>query len=524
MKIVIAEKIAKQAAELLRAEKWNVVETNSETLHKELAGADALIVRSAVKVDAALLEHAPQLRVVGRAGVGVDNVDLDAATRRGVLVLNTPGGNAISVAEHTIALMLSMARSIPDASASVRAGKWEKKKFMGRELRGKTLGIAGLGRIGVEVARRARAMEMQIAAYDPYVAPAVARDNAIQMVSLDELWSRADYITLHMSLTPETEGLVNAAAFQKMKDGVRIVNCGRGELVDEPALAAAIASGRVAGAALDVFCVEPPPADHPLAHLPQVIATPHIAGSTEEAQEIVGIRIAEQIREYLKNGIILNAVNVPAPSAEEYRVLEPYLKLAEKLGSFVAQIAAGPPRKVRIALSGKAGQMNTVLLRSATLKGVLNRVAAEHANLVNAATLAAERGISIEEVGARGTAHGDSMCVTIVTDERESSVEGGIFFGDRPRLLAADGIQVEAPLEGNLIYFKNDDVPGVIGRIGTLLGDEHVNIANFSLGRRETGSPAKAVAVVHVDGAVPEKVLESLRKLPAVRYARSVQV
>jgi D-3-phosphoglycerate dehydrogenase len=524
MKIVIAEKIAKQAAELLRAEKWNVVEPAAADLDRELATAEALIVRSAVKVDAALLEKAPQLRVVGRAGVGVDNVDLEAATRRGVLVLNTPGGNAISVAEHTIALMLSMARAIPAASASVREGRWEKKKFMGHELRGKTLGIVGLGRIGVEVARRARAMEMQLLAYDPYVAPAVARDNAIQMAPLDEVLSRADYLTLHVSLTPETENMINAASLRKTKTGVRIVNCGRGELLDESALAAAITSGHVAGAALDVFRVEPPPPDHPLARLPQVIATPHIAGSTEEAQEIVGIRIAEQIREYVKNGIIVNAVNVPAPSADEYRVLEPYLKLAEKLGSFVAQIAAGPPRTVRIAMSGKVAQMNTVLLRSATLKGVLNRVAAELANLVNASTLAAERGITLEEVGARGTAHNDSMRVTIVTDERESSVEGGIFFGDRPRLLAADGIQVEAPLEGSLIYFKNDDVPGVIGRIGTLLGRHKVNIANFSLGRRESGKPAKAVAVVHVDGAVPEKVLASLRKLPAVRYARAVEV
>src|ERR1022692_2305523 len=298
MKIVIAEKIAKQAAELLRAEKWTVVEPAAADLDRELASAEALIVRSAVKVDAALLEKAPQLRVVGRAGVGVDNVDLEAATRRGVLVLNTPGGNAISVAEHTIALMLSMARSIPAASASVREGRWEKKKFMGRELRGKTLGIVGLGRIGVEVSRRARAMEMQLIAYDPYVSPGVARDNAIQMAPLDEVLARADYLTLHVSLTPETENMINAASLRKMKTGVHIVNCGRGELLDEAALAAAIASGHVAGAALDVFRVEPPPPDHPLARLPQVIATPHIAGSTEEAQEIVGIRIAEQIRDY----------------------------------------------------------------------------------------------------------------------------------------------------------------------------------------------------------------------------------
>ena len=528
MKIVIAEKIASQAADLLRAEHWNVVEPAKADLESELADADALIVRSAVKADTALFEKAPNLRVVGRAGVGVDNVDLDAATRRGVLVLNTPGGNATSVAEHTIALMLSLARSIPDAAASVRAGRWEKKKFMGRELRGKTLGIVGLGRIGMEVAKRARAMEMQVIAYDPYVSPAVARDTANQIVSLDELCARSDYVTLHVSLTPETERMIGAETLAKMKAGVRLINCGRGELADEPALAAAIASGHVAGAALDVFSVEPPPPDHPLARLPQVIATPHIAGSTEEAQEIVGIRIAEQVRDYLKSGVILGAVNVPAPSPEEYRVLAPYLKLAERLGSFVAQIAEGRPHTVRFALSGKVAQVNAPLLRNAALKGILNRLAAERANLVNAATLAADRGITLEDVGSRGTVHGDALRLTIITSERESSVEGAIFYGDQPRLLAADGIHVEAPLEGSLIFFKNDDVPGVIGRIGTLLGEHHVNIADFSLGRRKSRAgdtgPAKAVAVVHVDGRVPEAVLVSLRKLEPVRYARAVEI
>ncbi len=523
MKIVIAEKIASQAAELLRAENWEVVIPAAADLERELETADALIVRSAVKVDHALLEKMPQLRVVGRAGVGVDNVDTDAATRQGVLVLNTPGGNATSVAEHTIALMLAMARAIPDAAASVRAGKWEKKKFLGHELRGKTLGIVGLGSIGKEVAKRARAMEMQVVAFDPY-----ARDSAYQLVPFDDLCARADYVTLHVSLTPETEKMLNAAALVKMKKGVRVINCGRGELIDEPALAAAIGSGQVAGAALDVFAVEPPPADHPLARLPQVIATPHIAGSTEEAQEIVGIRIAEQVRDYLKQGVIVGAVNVPAPSAEEYRVLAPYLTLAERLGSFVAQISEGRPHTVRFALSGKVAEVNTALLRNAALKGILNRLAAERANLVNAATLAAERGITLEDVGSRGTVHGDALRLSIVTSERESSAEGGIFYGDQPRLLQADRIHVEAPLAGSLIFFKNYDVPGVIGRIGTLLGEHKVNIANFSLGRREMRpgeeGPAKAVAVVLVDGKVPEAVLARLREIEPVRYARAVEI
>jgi len=458
----------------------------------------------------------------------VDNVDLEAATRRGVLVLNTPGGNAISVAEHTLALMLALARNIPQAAQSVREGRWEKKKFLGRELYGKTLGILGLGKIGLEVSKRARAMGMQIVAFDPYVPPVVAKETGNKLVPLDDLYARADYITLHVSLSAETAGMINAAALEKMKPGVRLINCGRGELVDEAALAAALESGHVAGAALDVFAVEPLPAGSPLARLPQVIATPHIAGSTEEAQEVIGVRIAEQIRDYLKSGIIRNAVNVPAPSPEEYRMLEPHMKVAERLGAFVAQIAGGkPPRVVRFALAGKLAKRNAYLLRNSILKGILNRLIAEKANVVNAAALAAERGVRLEELPGFSTAFADALQVVLVTDDGESSAEATLLHGNQPRLLAVDGIRVEAPLEGNLIYFKNNDVPGVIGRIGTLLGKRGINIANFSLGRRDEhakGKPAEAVAVVHIDGRVPERVLAELRKLPAVKYARSVEV
>ncbi len=527
MKVVVAEKIAKQGIALLRVERWKVVEPSPAELGRELRAADALIVRSAVTVSAALLERAPKLRVVGRAGVGVDNVDLETATRRGVLVMNTPGGNAASVAEHTLALMLALARAVPQANQAIHEGRWEKKRFLGRELRGKTLGIVGLGRTGVEVAKRARALEMQVLAYDPYVSPVAARETGAQLVSLDALLRRSDYISLHVSLTPETEGMVNAAALRKMKAGVRLINCARGELVDERALAEVLRSGHVAGAALDVFTTEPPPPGHPLLQLPQVIATPHIAGSTEEAQEIVGLRIAEQVRDYLKHGLIVNAVNVPSASPEEYRTLEPYLRLAERLGSFVAQTAEGRARAVRLAFSGKLAQMNTFLLRSAALRGILNRVLSEKANLVNAAALAAECGLKVEDLGARETAFTDALRVALVTEKGESSVEGTLLYGSQPRLLAADGIHVETPLAGNLIFSKNDDVPGVIGRIGTLLGRRHINIADFSLGRRENGPrgrPVEAVAVIRVDGRVPEKVIAELRRIGPVRYVRSVEI
>lgn len=531
MKIVVAEKISRRGMELLKAERWKVVEpAGADELARALKDADALIVRGGVKVTAELLHRAPALRVVGRAGVGVDNVDLEAATKKGVLVLNTPGGNAVSVAEHTLALMLALARAIPQANQSVKQGRWEKRLFMGRELREKTLGVLGLGRIGVEVAKRARALEMKVLAHDPYVTPVVASEANVQLVSLKQLLAESDYISIHVSLTPETAGMIDAAALARMKPGVRIINCARGEVIDEQALAEAIVSGKVAGAALDVFTEEPPPLNHPLALLPQVISTPHIAGSTEEAQEMVGYRIAEQVREYLKHGMILNAVNVPAPSPDEYRKLQPYLQLAERLGAFTAQIAEGNQRAVRIAYFGKLAEMNTNLLRNAVLKGMLNRVLAEKANLVNAASIAADRGMRLEESRSGRAGFSDSVRVTLATDRTEAMAEGTVLVHDAfPRLLAVDGIHIEAPLSGNLIFFKNSDVPGVIGRIGTLLGRRRVNIGNFSLGRRENSGrkkrPAEAVAVVHYDGPrVPDSVLAELRKLPAVHFVRSVEI
>jgi D-3-phosphoglycerate dehydrogenase len=528
MNILIAEPVSPAGIELFRSQPgWNTVVSNPKEYAQHLADADALLVRSAVQVNRAVLEKAPRLKVIGRAGVGVDNVDLDAATEAGVLVMNTPGGNAISVAEHTLALMLAMARHIPQANASTRAGKWEKKKFMGNELRGKTLGIIGLGSIGREVVKRARAFEMRILAHDPYVTSKIAEDLAVELVSLPELYGASDYISLHVAATPETQGMLNRPAFAQMKPGVRLVNCARGELVDEAALKEAIDSGKVADAALDVFAHEPAQAASPLFASDAVLATPHIGGSTEEAQEIVGVRIAEQVVEYLKSGVAINAVNMPALSPEQYRALGPYAELAERLGNFAAHVACGNPRRVRLMYFGKIADSNTNLLRSAGLAGLLSRSSPRRVNLVNAMQIAEQRGWSVSEAREPRSVHTDSIRLELETDDAVTAVEGAVFFG-KPRLTQVDGILCEVALGGCLIFMKNQDVPGVIGHVGTVLGRNRINIANFSLGRRDApttpGEPLEAVAVVSTDELVSEDVLGQLRENPAVRFARSVEL
>jgi D-3-phosphoglycerate dehydrogenase len=440
--------------------------------------------------------------------------------------MNTPGGNAVSVAEHTLALMLAMARYIPQATASTKSGKWEKKKFLGSELRGKTLGIIGLGSIGREVVRRARAFEMRILGHDPYVTSQIARDLNVELVGLPQLYADSDYISLHVSLTPETHGLLSRNAFEHMKPGVRIVNCARGELVDDGALREAIDSGKVAGAALDAFHAEPPPAGFPLFALDSVLATPHIAGSTEEAQEIVGVRIAEQVVEYLHSGVAINAVNMPALSPEQYRTLGPYVSLAERLGNFAAHIATGNPKTVRLAYQGKIAESNTNLIRNAGLAGVLNRSLAHKANLVNAMQIAAQRGWNVAERHEQRSGYTDSIRLELETDSGVTTVEGAVLL-DKARLMRVDEIYCETLLSGHLIYMKNQDVPGVIGHVGGVLGRNQINIANFSLGRRDAplrpGEPLEAVAVVATDGAIPEHVLAELRENPAVKLARAVE-
>lgn len=526
MKVLVAEPMAPAGVQMLKSQPgWNVVVSDPKGYAEHLVDCEALFVRSAVKVTRDVLANAPKLRVIGRAGVGVDNVDLDAATAAGVLVMNTPGGNAVSVAEHTLALMLGLARMIPQATASTTSAKWEKKRFLGNELRGKILGIVGLGSIGREVVKRARAFEMRALAYDPYVSPHAAADIGVELAALEKLYAESDYLSLHVALTTETRHMLNSDAFSKMKHGVRIINCARGELIDEAALFDAMLSGKVAGAGLDVFDPEPPSANNPLLQAPNLIATPHIAGSTEEAQEIVGIRIVEQVIEYLQNGIAINAVNMPALSPEQYKTLGPYADLAERLGNFASYVADANPQVVRFAYSGRIAELNTSLLRNAGLAGVLKRSTAHRSNMVNAMQLVSQRGWSIAETHDPRAGHTDSIRIDVETDSGITSVQGSLVLG-RPRLMQVNGIHCEAALDGHLVYMMNHDVPGVIGHVGTVLGRNHINIANFSLGRRESsGSTAnEAVALVQVDGAVSDAVLAELRENPAVLQARIVEL
>ena len=531
MKIVIAEKVAANAVQLLKDEaEWTVL-THDQLpggLEAALADADALIVRSAVDVNAEVMRAARKLRVIGRAGVGVDNIDLEAATKAGIAVMNTPGANAVAVAEHTFALMLAMARHLCRADSTTRAGKWEKKSLQGTELRGKTLGIVGLGRIGMEVARRASAFDMKVIAHDPFVSATLVREKGIQLAELDQVLAAADYLTLHVGLTPQTDGMINEKSLAQMKKGVRIINCARGELLDEAAVAAALASKQIGGIALDVF-TEEPPKHSPLLALENVIATPHIAGSTNEAQDAVGVQIASQVREYLKRGVIQNAVNMPSIDHQQYTLMQPYIALAEKLGAFLANIvpASGSIQEISIRYTGRIAEWNTELIRNAAIQGVLNQRVAERANVVNAAAIAQERGIQVHEGKKADAASGsaaDVITVLLKTTSDERLVRGGVLRGSSLRLLGVDEINIEVPLGGNLIYLRNRDVPGVIGKVGTLLGKHGVNIGNFALGRSDEKEGAEAISVVQVDSPAPEEVLQELARLPEMDEVRGLKL
>jgi D-3-phosphoglycerate dehydrogenase len=523
MKIVVADKISERGIALLRELGWNIITPAAAALSAELVDAEGLIVRSATRVTSELLEKAPDLKVVGRAGVGIDNVDVEAATRRGVLVMNTPGGNAVSVAEHTLALLLSLARSVPQFNAAIHAGRWEKSSAMGTEVRGKTFGLVGLGRVGTEVARRAQALEMTVLAHDPYVSKQVAEELEVALVPLADLFARADYVSLHTALSPSTEKMINAASIAQMKRGVRLINCARGELVDEAALAEALRSGQVAGAALDTFAQEPPK-NSPLIGFPNVIATPHIAGSTAEAQEEVGIQIALQVKDYLSEGIIRNAVNLPSLSGEQYRRLRPYLELAERLGSLVAQAVDGRSDRVRIRYAGETAELGSHVLRSAVLVGILNRVLDEKVNLVNAGAAAAARGIVVEETTRRRERGFPNTLEVALGGAKELAAEGTVLQNAAPRILRFDGIELEAPLEGTLLLTRNLDVPGVIGAIGSVLGKLGVNIATFALGRSAPTQGAQAVAIVRLDGDVDDTLAARIREIPAITEARLLRL
>ena len=527
MKIVLAEKVSPATQAAFAAEPgWEVLtyEQLPNGLPAALADADALVVRSAVQVDDALMGGAPKLRVIGRAGVGVDNIDAEAATRRGIVVMNTPGANAVAVAELTIGMMLALARKLPTANAGMHAGRWEKKNLQGAELRGKTLGILGLGRIGLEVAKRAKGFGLEIVGSDPFVSAAVARESGIKLVSLDELIAGSDYITLHVGLTPQTTGVINAKTLAKMKKGVHIVNCARGELIDDAALVEALKSGQVAGAALDVFAEEPVK-NSPYAELDNVILTPHIAGSTAEAQEAVGIQIAHQVRDYLKLGVVQNAVNLPSLTHEEYVQLAPYIDLAGRLGSFLAQAGKGGIEAVHIVYGGILAEAKIDLVRNAAIEGLLQ--GSENVNRINATAVAQERGIRVHEDKQENHRGGAATVLTIELHSvhGKSQASATVIRGEQPRLLEFDGIDIETPLEGNLLVCRNLDVPGVIGRIGSILGEHGVNIANFALGRDRSGAkPVHALAVVQVDAPVSDTVLEALKTIEALLEAKLVKL
>ena len=526
MNIIVADDLPVSALDLLRAEGWNVDARTGrapDQLAGDVADADAIVVRSATKVTAALIEAAPKLRVIARAGTGVDNVDVPAASARGIVVMNAPGANSISVAELAMGLVLAMARHVPAADAAMKQAKWEKKKFLGEEVRDKTLGLVGLGRIGQEVARRAAAFHMRIIAHDPFISEEVARDLGVQLVSMDDLFARADYVSLHMPSTAQTKQLVNADRLARAKKGIRIINTARGDLIDEKALADAIEAGHVAGAALDVFIKEPT-VDHRLQMLPQVIATPHIAASTREGQELVGVETAAALRDFLKDGIIRNAVNFPSVSAEEFKRVQPFITLGERLGTFITQMNDHRATSVGVRYYGELADSRTDMIVNAVLTGMFKPIVSG-VTIVNARTVAAERGIEVlESRSTRPRDYTSLISVKLHAAEGDRWVEGAVFERSAPRLVRVDGVAVEAPLEGTMIVICNTDQPGVIGDVGTILGRHGVNIANFALGR----DGDRAVGVVIVDETpahpVPEIVLDELRKVKAIREARIVRV
>ncbi len=493
---------------------------DKDELAKIIGDYDGLAIRSATKVTAKLLEHAKKLKVIGRAGIGVDNVDIPAATARGVIVMNTPFGNSITTAEHAIALMFALARQIPAADASTQAGKWEKNRFMGVELTGKTLGIIGCGNIGSIVASRGIGLKMHVVAYDPFLSEERAAEIGVEKVELDDLLKRADVITLHTPMTAQTKNILSAEAIAKTKKGVRIVNCARGGLVDEVALRAALDSGHVAGAAFDVF-VEEPATKNPLFGCANVVATPHLGAATNEAQENVALQVAEQMSDYLTRGAISNAINFPSITAEEAPRLKPFIALAEGLGSFAGQLTDAPISKVTITYEGAVASLKIKALTSAAIAGLL-RPSLVDVNVVSAPTIAAHRGIIIDEVTRAAAGDYESfITLSVTTAKQERAVGGTVFHDGKPRILSIKGIKVDAEFTPSMIYVTNEDKPGFIGRFASLLGEAGVNIATFALGRDQEGG--SAIALVSIDGPAPESVLAKVGQIPGVKQAKALR-
>ncbi len=492
---------------------------DKDKLAEIIGDFDGLAIRSATKVTPKILEKAKNLKVIGRAGIGVDNVDIPAATAKGVIVMNTPFGNSITTAEHAITMMLALARQIPEADASTRAGKWEKNRFMGVEIFGKTLGVIGCGNIGSIVADRGIGLRMKVIAFDPFLSHERAKDLGVEKVELDELLKRADFITLHTPLTDKTRNLIDAGAIAKMKPDVRVINCARGGLVDEVAMAEALTSGHVAGAAFDVF-VEEPATDNPLFKLPNVVCTPHLGASTSEAQENVALQVAEQMSEYLLRGAITNAINFPSISAEEAPKLRPFVDLAEKLGSFAGQLTENPIETLKITYEGEVAQMNTRALTSAVLAGLLRPMLGD-VNVVSAPVIARERGIAVEEITRDAESDYESLITVAVTTEKQTrSVSGTVFADGRPRIVNIKGIRMDAEFGPSMIYITNYDKPGFIGKFSSTLGEADINIATFHVGREAPGG--NAVALIEIDGELPEKVLNAVRALPQVQQAKAL--
>lgn len=525
MKVLVSDSISSKGVDILKNAGLEVdVKTGlpPDELKKIIGEYEALIVRSATKATAEIIEAAKNLKVIGRAGSGLDNVDKNAATKRGIVVMNTPGGNTITTAEHTMALILSMARQIPQATASMKAGKWEKKKFMGVELYNKVLGIIGLGNIGSHVAKMALGMGMNVITFDPYLSEEKAKSLGVKVVALEEVITKSDFITLHIPMTNETKNLINADRISKMKKGVRIINASRGGIIDETALYDALKSGQVAAAALDVFEKEPPD-KNPLLELDNFICTPHLGASTEDAQENVALAVSDQIVDYLVHGTIRNAVNFPSLSADALSLVQPYINLAERMGTFLVQNFEGGLEGVVIEYRGEVASLNCTPITIAVLKGILTPILLETVNFVNAPVIAKERGIEVKEITTDDAGDYHSMLIIrIKSGSKESSVSGILHGKKYPRIMAIDNFMVEVVPEGEMLVLFNNDKPGVIGGLGTVLGKNNINIARMQFGREQQGG--KSISVVSVDTSVSKEILAELKKLPNILSVKQIHL
>ncbi len=521
-RVLIADEMSPLAAEIFTSRGLDVdvkPGMSPEELIACIGDYDGLAVRSATKATAAVLAAATNMKVIGRAGIGVDNVDIAAATAAGVCVMNTPFGNSITTAEHAIAMIMSLSRQIPHANASTHAGKWEKSKFMGVEIMGKILGIIGCGNIGAVVADRAQGLKMRVIAFDPYLSPERAGELGVEKVELDDLFARADFISLHTPLTDATRGIIDAAAIAKMKPGVRIVNCARGGLIVEEDLKVGLESGQVAAAGLDVFAQEPAK-DNPLFGMDNVVATPHLGASTTEAQEKVALQVAEQMADFLISGAVTNALNMPSVTAEEAPRLKPYMKLAEQLGSFAGQLTESGLEGVTIEYEGHVAELNTRPLTAIILQGLLSPLM-ESVNMVNAPVIAKERDIDVTEVKhERASAYQTLIKLTVKTEKQSRSVSGTLFAGAHPRIVEIKDIPMDAELGPNMLFITNKDTPGFIGSLGTTLGDANINIATFHLGRAAAGGDA--IALIEIDGAPNDQVMDDIRRLKQVVQVKAL--